>query len=182
MYTDKWLIMWVCRRTTISQSPPPLCPRLDHPRDNHYGCRNPLHSICKELCRPVHSFCKNSSLCILPQVHPHLISSTTAWGAGGTTLDWQPFLRPAITLKIRERGMRRSVTLISHDHIVDSLYMWNQCANGRGSISLSRVLLWKVPSEVRVGSGLSFSEHTQYREIIRPPQWYVAVIVQNECM
>ena len=27
--------------------------------------------------------------------------------------------------------MRRSVTPISHDHIVELLYKWNQCANGR---------------------------------------------------
>ena len=51
---------------------------------------------------------------------------------GCGTLHWQPFIRPAITLEIRERGMRRSVTPISHDHIVDPLYMWTQCANGRG--------------------------------------------------
>ena len=58
------------------------------------------------------------------------------------TLDWQPSLRPAITLKIRERGLRRSVTPDSNDHIVDPLYVWNQWANG-GSISLSTLFALK---------------------------------------
>ena len=80
---------------------------------------------------------------------------------GYQTLDWQPFLRPAITVKIRERVLRRSVTPISHDHIVDPLCMWNQCANGKGEAFRSQdCLLWKVPSALRIGSGLSFSEHS----------------------
>ena len=58
--------VWLCRRTTISQGPPPPYPRLDHPRHSHHGCCNQLHGICKEVCRPVNSLRKNSSLCIFP--------------------------------------------------------------------------------------------------------------------
>ena len=38
--------------------------------------------------------------------------------------------------------MRRTATPISHDH--DPLNMWNQCANGRGSISLSICFARKI--------------------------------------
>ena len=66
---------------------------------------------------------------------------------GFQTLDWQPFRRPAITVKIRERVLRRSVTPISHDHIVDPLCMWNQCANGKGKhFALKIVCSEKFPA------------------------------------
>ena len=99
----------------------------------------------KEVCGPVH---------YLPKTVPFAFSLTPTidkfYHSTGcrvyVTLDRQTFLRPAITLNILERGMRgmrRSVTPISHDHIVDPLYMWNQCANGRRSISLSRFFALK---------------------------------------
>ena len=44
--------------------------------------------------------------------------------------------------------MRRSVTPISHDHIiVDPLYMWNQCANGRGKLFGAYTLHTNVSKE-----------------------------------
>ena len=131
-----------CTTTTTSQSPTPLPrPRLDHPRDSPYGCCNQLHTCAKR--------CAGKSILTAITI-PFAFSLTHTldqfYHSVGCrryeALDWQPFLRPAITLKIRERGMRRSVTPISHDHTFDPLYMWNQCSNGKGKhFALKHVLL-----------------------------------------
>ena len=66
---------------------------------------------------------------------------------GYETLDWQPFLDQPSSSRFGSEGYR-SVTPISHDRIVES----NQCANCRGKHFALKI--------VRIGPGLSFSEHT----------------------
>ena len=60
--------------------------------------------------------------------------------------------------------MRRSVTPISHDHIVEQLYMSNQCTNGRGSISLCRCFALKCSQHssdrIRVELFRAYTLHT----------------------